>query len=196
MNILIAIDSLSGGGAEKVMLTLASEFVQLGHQCHVLALGGTSSDHELPPSVNVHFLQSKGSYQQTFPASLLKNYLNAMVSEYGTFDLHISNLEKTNLAFASIGLPRTLYVVHNSVKHTLNIRWKQPVKWWLIRRSLKALSGKDLIAVSNGVADGIRSSALITPRSLRVIHNPLDRSAISRLANMDAEDLPEEDYFV
>ncbi|MDU0113633.1 hypothetical protein RT723_11615 [Psychrosphaera aquimarina] len=33
-NIAIFIDSLGGGGAEKVMLTLASGLVDKGHQVH------------------------------------------------------------------------------------------------------------------------------------------------------------------
>lgn len=32
--IAIAIDHLVGGGAEKVMLTLAQEFVAIGHEVH------------------------------------------------------------------------------------------------------------------------------------------------------------------
>ena len=34
MRIAIAIDSLAGGGAEKVMITLAKQFIRLGHEPH------------------------------------------------------------------------------------------------------------------------------------------------------------------
>lgn len=195
MHIAILIDSLAGGGAERVMLTLARALVRQGHVCRILTLQ-EGCEHLVPESVSVHCLGLTGLLPQSFPAPHLKAWLQKLEGQFGAFDAHISNLDKTNLAVAKLDLPNTLYVIHNSVEDTLRSRYKQPFKWWMIRQSLKALSGKDVIAVSLGVAAGITRSALIEPRSLRTIYNPLDFEEVSTLAAEAVPDLPAEPYLI
>lgn len=49
--IAIVIDSLAGGGAEKVMLTLAKGLLAQGHQPHIIVL----LEHEVPAEILLHF---------------------------------------------------------------------------------------------------------------------------------------------
>lgn len=195
MHIAILIDSLAGGGAERVMLTLAKALARQGHVCRILTLL-EGCDHHVPETLPVHCLGLSGLVPQSFPASHLKSWLQKLEGQFGAFDAHISNLDKTNLAVAKLDLPNTLYVIHNSVEDTLRSRYKQPFKWWMIRQSLKALSGKDVIAVSLGVAAGITRSALIEPRSLRTIYNPLDFDEVKTLASESVHELPAEPYLI
>lgn len=195
MHIAILIDSLAGGGAERVMLTLAKALVRQGHVCRILTLQD-GCEHHVPESVTVHSLGLTGWLPQTFPANHLKAWLKKLATQFGAFDAHISNLDKTNLAVAQLGLPNTLYVVHNSIEDTLRSRYRQPFKWWMIRQSMKALSGKDVIAVSLGVAAGITRSPLIEPRSLRTIYNPLDFQEVKALAAEPVTNLPNEPYLI
>nr|WP_275974999.1 hypothetical protein [Shewanella gaetbuli] len=36
--IALAIDSLAGGGAEKIVITLAREFIRQGHEAHLVSI--------------------------------------------------------------------------------------------------------------------------------------------------------------
>lgn len=195
MLIAILIDSLAGGGAERVMLTLAQTLTSQGHACIVLVLDD-ACEHDLPPKVPVFSLKIDNIVDRYFPSKVLASKLNSIEAEYGRFDLHISNLEKTNLAVAKLNLRNTLYVVHNSVAHTLNVRWLQPFKWWMVRQSLKGLSGKDVVAVSQGVAEGIARSPLIKPKSLTTIYNPLDLNEVTTLSDALDEAIPTEPYLI
>ena len=195
MRIAILIDSLAGGGAERVMLTLAQTLTSQGHVCVVLVLDD-DCEHDLPATVPVFSLKSNNMVDRYFPSKVLGAKLNAIEMEYGKFDLHISNLEKTHLAVAKLNLKNTVYVVHNSIEHTLNVRWLQPFKWWMVRQSLKGLSGKDVIAVSQGVADGIIRSALIKPKSLTTIYNPLDLNEVTTLSGALDDAIPSEPYLI
>lgn len=195
MRIAILIDSLAGGGAERVMLTLAQTLSGQGHACIVLVLDD-AREHDLPPKIPVFSLKINNMFDRYFPSKVLAAKLNSIETQYGKFDLHISNLEKTNLAVSKLNLSNTVYVVHNSIAHTLSVRWLQPFKWWMVRQSLKGLTGKDVVAVSQGVADGIIRSALIKPKSLTTIYNPLDLNEVTTLSGALDDAIPSEPYLI
>ena len=52
MNVVIVIDSLAGGGAEKVMLTLAEQLVKFSHNVTILSLAN-SFEYDIPEYINV-----------------------------------------------------------------------------------------------------------------------------------------------
>ena len=195
MHIAILIDSLAGGGAERVMLTLAQTLIQQGHNCRVVALDG-ACEHEFSAMIPVHFLAQNGFWRRSFPSVALGEELRALEEVHGVFDLHISNLEKANLAVSQLNLPNTLYVVHNSIEHTLKTRWWQPFKWWMTRQSIRSLTGKSVVAVSHGVKEGIVKSALLAPKKLTTIYNPLALSETSALANALDDEIPQEPYLI
>src|ERR1700712_5749663 len=51
----LLIDSLIGGGAERVVLNLASAFRQLGHEVHVIVVRN-EIQHVLPDDISIHVL--------------------------------------------------------------------------------------------------------------------------------------------
>ena len=195
MKIAILIDSLAGGGAERVMLTLAQTFIRQGHECCILVLDDVR-EHDLPREIPIYAVPLRTGYEKLFPSKAIASLLATLSQSIGSFDLHISNLEKTNLAVAKLNLPRTLYVIHNSVKHTLKPRWWQPFKWWMTRQSIRSLTGKSVVAVSQGVKDGIAESALLNPQKLTTIYNPLALSETSTLADALDDEIPQEPYLI
>ncbi|QYK01300.1 hypothetical protein [Shewanella psychrotolerans] len=84
MRIAIAIDSLAGGGAEKVMLTLAKEFTALGHDSHFLS------------DVNRF-------WNLATAVTKLSHKIKEIESKIGRFDLFSSNLDKANCLMAKTG---------------------------------------------------------------------------------------------
>ena len=104
-NIAIVIDSLTGGGAERVMISLAAELVSQGHQVTILALGNRC-DYIIPKGIKVCYLfDHKASKVDRFwqiKASVAK--LEAWFVDYqsqsSTFDLVLSNLDRSNNVLA------------------------------------------------------------------------------------------------
>ena len=72
--IAIAIEHLAGGGAEKVMLTLAQELVKLGHEVHFLVLKD-NADYLVPSNIGVHVC--------TVPWKVMKQFTSNHFTEVG-----------------------------------------------------------------------------------------------------------------
>ncbi len=200
--IAIAIDSLAGGGAEKVMLTLASSLIELGHEPHLLVLQD-HCHHEVPANIPVHFcfaqneknLDSFWKLRQS--VARLKQFIDQVQQEVGKFDLFLSNLDKTNLLMSRTEVSPLYFVVHNSVEEELARQRKLgPFAYWDMIRAKKALNGQHLITVSNGIAGEIASKARIHPASMQTIYNPFELERIATQANMSAQGIPDGDYMV
>jgi glycosyltransferase involved in cell wall biosynthesis len=195
MRIAILIDSLAGGGAEKVMLTLACAFNELGHNCHIICLYN-ACQYDIPKSVPVHFFRESGILQVMVRAKRYKDFLQQIEDQQGRFELYLSNLDKTNTLAAKLNLPNAFFVIHNSVRDALAGRYRQPFKWLQMRKALQALSGQHLVAVSEGVKSGILQSSLIKPASIRTIYNPLDKANLLRDAQQFDAAIPQENYII
>ena len=190
MRIAILIDSLAGGGAEKVMLTLASTFIRLGHRCDLVSLIGRT-DYAPPSHVPIHYCYRRQERNIATPwriattAYKLQALLHTLAAEGGEFDLYLSNLDKTNLVMARLNLPNVYYVIHNAPLQSLRDKRYNPFKWLALRQAFKVLNGKNLVAVSQGVAEGIRLSPYIKPNSVQAIYNPIVvDSAIPAVPNL------------
>jgi glycosyltransferase involved in cell wall biosynthesis len=87
--------------------------------------------------------------------------------------------------------------VHNSVTEELN-RQKQlgPFAYWYLLKSKKNLAQKQLISVSEGIAEEINSGNVITPSDIRTIYNPFDIETIKEKASIVNEAIPKEPYII
>lgn len=200
--IAIVIDSLSGGGAEKVMLTLAKGLQARGHEPHLLVLE-PAVEHEVPVDIPLHFCFGANEHNlDSFwrlngTVAKLKNFLTQLQQNIGRFDLFLSNLHQTNLLMTRTGVSPLYCVVHNSMDEELKRQRKLgPIAWLEMWRAQKALNGQHLIAVSEGVADELRQSTRIMPASVTTIYNPFALAEIRAQAELIPEDLPKGDYLI
>ncbi|MCL2919425.1 glycosyltransferase [Shewanella litorisediminis] len=199
--VAIVIDSLAGGGAERVMLTLASSFLEAGHSVDMITLED-DREHSLPPGLRVHccFGAKSGAitgfWRAAQSAAKLGRFIGAIEAAHGPFDLILSNLDKANLLMARLKLPHLFFVVHNSVEEELKRQRKLgPLAYFSMLRAKLALTGKRLVAVSRGIADEILQTGRIHPLSIEVIYNPFDFPALAEKAS-EPQDLPKGDYLV
>jgi len=202
MRIAIAIDSLAGGGAEKVMLTLAKQFIHLGHEPHFLVMEDNQY-YETPDNLPVHqcFVPKDKDFDHFGRLTASVNKLRAKIAEIesqvGKFDLFLSNLDKTNLMMTKTGVSPLYVIVHSSVEEELSRQFKLgPFAYFKKLRAKKALNGQHLITVSNGIAKEIKDKGRLHPASMQTIYNPFEFNEIVAQSQQDNPQIPQGEYLI
>ena len=122
--IALVVDSMYGGGAEKVALTLRRALEGIGHDAHVIM----SRQHQpLDASAerNIHFLRTApkragGGRAYAKQAQELRELLAALEHADGRpVDLVVANLIHSQHVVARAGLANAWYCVHASIGATL-----------------------------------------------------------------------------
>ncbi len=204
-NIAMVIDGLTGGGAEKVVLSLAKAMVELGHKVTLLSLS-ERCDYVLPDNVDVQYLFSgKASKVDRFwqvgsSINKLEQWFSDIQQQVGIFDLILSNLDKSNNLLAKSTLKdnqNLFFIIHNSIEEEL-LRQKKlgPFAYQYLKKSKALLSGKQLISVSLGIEKEIISGDRIQARSVQTIYNPFDIEEIQCLAAIENKEIPKNDYII
>jgi len=201
-NIAIVIDSLTGGGAERVMISLATELVAKGHQVTILSLGNRC-DYTIPEGINAACLfDHKASkvdrfWQRKSSIAKLEHWFAQAKVEQGKFDLVLSNLDRSNNLLAQSTIPSVYYIVHNSVNKELERQKKLgPLAYLYLLKSKRNLSGKNLITVSEGLKKEIITGSIITPKTIKAIYNPFDITDIQTKAAIINKAIPDEAYII
>ena len=201
-NIAIVIDSLSGGGAEKVMLTLSAALIGLGHCVTLLSLSG-KQDYSIPEGLNLEILfPEKRSSPDRFwrinsSVKKLQDWFVERQQALGKFDLILSNLDKSNNLLAKSNIKNAFYIVHNSVEQELQRQNKLgPVSYNYLKKSKQNLSGNNIVCVSKGLKQEILDGSIIRPASIRTIYNPFDRQRIVEQSNIANEGIPSTPYLI
>jgi glycosyltransferase involved in cell wall biosynthesis len=202
-NLILVIDSLSGGGAERVMISLAVELVTIGHQVTILSLSNRC-DYAIPEGINVCYLFAhKASKVDRFwqiksSITKLENWFIRYEKKQGrACDLVLSNLDRSNNLLAKSSIQAVYYIVHNSVKEELQRQKKLgPFAYWYLLQSKKNLSGKNLIAVSKGIEKEICQGKIINPKSIHTIYNPFNIEDIQKKSLIVNNTIPNEPYII
>jgi glycosyltransferase involved in cell wall biosynthesis len=199
-NIAIVIDSLAGGGAEKVMIVLANELVSMGHRVCIFALKPVK-EYSVPNGVELvfPFQTYKGAIRGWFNTASLARMLQDAVGEqegrHGNFDLSLLNLYESYRIGGAANLRNSYCVMHNAyVQELKRERLMGPIKYWYMRRILRSLNGKQLIGVSKGVSEELIQSSLFKAKSVVHIYNPFDIDAIHAQASLSVDMKPDQKF--
>ena len=175
--IVFIIDSLSGGGAERIVLTLASTLNHIGHEGIILTLSN-DVEHEFPEQIRVitapeppKVLGNLGRRKRH--AAELQKQLDQLHNE-APIDLIISNLPKTDRIVKYTRGYNRYFCIHNtySVEYLDN---KTGLSRWRKHQQLsKVYQGESLIAVSNGVLNDVQETLKLPVKSITRIYNPFD----------------------
>ncbi|WP_394202780.1 glycosyltransferase [Shewanella waksmanii] len=200
--IAIAIDSLAGGGAERVAITLAMELHRQGHEPHLLIML-PHIEHQVPEVIPTHFcFEHKNQNIDSVinlkrSANQLRIWIDRLEQQYGRFDLFLSNLDKTNILMTKVKVSPLYCVVHNSIVSELTRQRKLgPLAYFKMRRAKRALNGQHLITVSKGIETELKQLSMIKPASVTTIYNPFDFEAIQVLAQSPLPENIPENYIV
>ncbi|QYJ93692.1 glycosyltransferase [Shewanella spartinae] len=198
----LAIDSLAGGGAEKIVLTLAAELKRLGHEPHLLVLS-PHYDYGVPADIPLHVCFDERDrhiiawWRLSRSAARVKQWIDGLEQTHGKFDLILSNLDKSNLLLTRANVSPLYIVVHNSIEEELKRERKLgPISYLTMLRAKWALNGQALITVSKGIAREIDQSGRIVPGSVRTIYNPFDIETIRAKAAEATPDIPKGEFLI
>ncbi|MBO9489222.1 glycosyltransferase [Endozoicomonas sp. G2_1] len=199
--VAIFIDTLAGGGAEKVMMSLADTLVSLGHQPELIVLT-SRFDYELPTNYPVHVLYTdnkakiNGFFDTDKHAQKLTQFIDKLETS-GKYDLFLSNLDDCNRIVAACNFSPCYFVIHNSIEETVKrTKLMGPIKYAFLRQCLQSLNGKQLITVSDGIKQELETVKRIKPSSIQTIYNPFNVNKIRELAEQPDADIPQDDYII
>lgn len=190
----LLIDSLIGGGAERVVLNLASAFRQQGHEVHIIVVRN-EIQHVVPDGIPVHVLsqanESTGNklIDKLILAWRMRQQVARIEADGRPFHFFISSAEDSDRLSAMAGL-RNVYIryrnsmveyMRHKIGHKTGLKriWRE-LKWRTHFRLI--YDGRDFITVSDALHDDITQQAGVRPRSLRTIYNPFDFAAIRQQA--------------
>ncbi|HSD39817.1 MAG TPA: glycosyltransferase [Rhodocyclaceae bacterium] len=202
-HVLLAIDSLTGRGAEKVVVNLAEALLALGHRVSIVIYEDVV-EFEVDARIQIHRLNpaARGGIRllsrltDNANVRLFKNLLKQIESEQGRVDLILSALPRIDRILSRIRDDRIHHVIHNALSLQNSIRkngWrKKLVRIWHAKR---IYDGRQIIGVSAGVGEDLKSYVKVRPASLHTIYNPFPFDRLLALAAEPFEP-PATDYLL
>ncbi len=207
--ICLLVDGLIGGGAEKVILSLAEIFSKLGHEVHIISIKNVI-EHEIDKTLyTIHMLSKDGilSKKKFINKIKLAKKLKAKIFEIeqdsNKFDMFISNSEnmdrlstklKLNNLFIQYG--NSMYEFYKSKfqnKKGIKREWR---KFKYGRFFRKIYSNQNIIVVSKALQSDLVDKMKIKPKMIKTIYNPLNFDKIKNLAKQNNQNIPKEPYII
>ena len=188
--VAFVINSLSGGGAERVMSTLLRASVTERSECDItlMLLDREKPAYEVPDWVEIVQLDCRHS--------LLRS-LTSLTAAFRRLrpDITVSFLTRANVANVAaaslLGIPAIISERVNTSSHLsqgsgaalakLLVKWSYP-------------KARKVIAVSPGVADDLHRLFGVPESRISIISNPIDIDEIRKQAGEDVPELADEPY--
>lgn len=185
MRILFIIDGLPGGGAEKVVLTLAQQFLTQGDKVSLFSLRDICQ-YSLPANIDYRVIHDhcRFPWRKLTELSRRARQLDAEIyraEQDGHYDLVLSNLHKTDRIVARSGALRNhnLWFCLHGVFSTSYLGHRHGFDRWLKQKKIRQVyQNRRIVAVSQAVGHDLCAQFNITPAQLQVIPNPFDLAAI------------------
>lgn len=189
---MFVVNSLAGGGAERVFATLlrASTAQARTHDCVAVLLDRDDEAYALPDWLRVHRLDSRGSLARSTTG------LNRIVAAERP-DIALSFLTRANVALAAAMAPRRRpFIISERVNTTAHLG--TGARAFASRAMVRIAYPRAarVIAVSQGVADTLAADFTVRADRIDVIANPVDLDHITELAVAPVADLPPRPYAV
>ena len=169
--ILMFMHDFRGGGAEKVSVQLANGMAREGHEVVVVVVNDQGPMKEL--------LATKISVISLSVRKVSKSIIKlAKLLKCTEYDLLISHMTHINiaaiLASAIAGKTRQLCIVeHNMMQQNFRIQRAKSVRLAYLSTKLLYKLCPTIIAVSEGVKNGVVRFAGVNKNSVKVIYNPV-----------------------
>ncbi|MDY3199999.1 MAG: glycosyltransferase [Arcobacter sp.] len=176
MKIAFIINSLSGGGAERVIQTLSNSLIKKGYEIHIILLNNEKQVYELHANIKVYTLKtsiiSKGLGKIIFiPLQSIELFF--LLKKLKVKNA-ISFLVRANLVFSFVKYFSNFKVVISersfASKHYERKSFSNQIMNFLIK---KLYFKADLIVpISNGIKESLVKDYHLNENKISVIHNP------------------------
>ena len=187
MNFALVLTNLAGGGAERSMLRLAAALSRRGHRARLVLLENRV-EHAVPQGVELSALAARS------PKGLLGKWLGAARLRRLRLDegwLTVSTLPFADETALLADMPNLWCRIANTLSAEVEqLRRASPRKAARrLARYRRLYEGRNLVAVSAGVADDLRRLGLERARIER-IYSGFDLEGIREAAALPEPDLP------
>lgn len=196
LNVALLIDGLPGGGAERVVITLAAAMARQGHAVTIVSLRDVC-DYPLPTGVAYLPIirRPRGLLRKLREIPQRAALLDAALAQhYGDtpIDLAISNLPKTDRIVAATPRLRNAWLCLHCALTAGSLAGRRGLrrwtKLWQLRRTY---DGRKVITVSRALQDDVHALG-IRPLRMATIYNPFElddiRARAAAACPMDGED--------
>jgi glycosyltransferase involved in cell wall biosynthesis len=192
MSFALVLTNLAGGGAERSMLRLAAALHRRGHRVRVILLEDRI-EHEVPAGIELQALarrSGKGLLGKWLGARRLRRF--GLTSD----DVTISTLPFADEIAVDARLPNLWCRISNTLTAEIDqLRRKNPAKAQRrLARYHRLYEGRNLIAVSEGVASDLRRGIGLQRARIVRIYNGFDFEGIREAAALPEPDLPREPF--
>ncbi len=206
----LLIDTLIGGGAERITLNLYDAFTELGHEAHIF-LVANKIEHNLPdiPADRLHWLSEDGkiSRNKVLNKLLLAQRLRKLVhgiesGQSQPFAFFISSAEDMDRLTRIAGMANVLIRYRNSMwvylqnkiknREGIKRKWRN---WQFLRKFRAIYGGRHIVTVSHALIEDIVDKVGVRPKSIRTIYNPFNFS-LYRSKAQEPSDYPDEPYIL
>jgi glycosyltransferase involved in cell wall biosynthesis len=192
----LVLSNLAGGGAERAMLRLAVALKRRGHAVRIIVLD-PKIEHDLPPELEVHTLDTR---KGLFGAWLASRALRSLYRRLGlgVDCVTISTLPFADLVAARANLANLWCRITNTLSAEIGeLQRASPSKAARrLARYRRLYEGRNLVAVSEGVAADLRTNIGLRRARIVRIYNGFDLDAIRSAARQPEPDLPQEPFVV
>ncbi len=188
--ILMVIDGLPGGGAEKVVITLVAGLLATGHRVSLFSLRSVC-EYALPAGVDYQVIEDRCRKPWRKITELgrrarqLDQAVRAAERVDGPFDLVVSHLHKTDRIVrrcASLKAEKTWFCLHGVFSASYLGHRSGLSRWFKARKIQRVYQQRNVIGVSAYVLEDLKAAFAVGLRREAVIANPFDIAAIKSLA--------------
>ncbi len=183
-NIVLVINDLKGNGAERVVITLASGFIEAGHSASIICFK-QHIELPIPESIPVHIFSEKKFrwIPRRVRGLLTAPFLDRFIKKHaGTPDLVLSFLIPADRVMAFSKLENVHFVIQNTLSLAVASYYPKARRGIYIRKpSICSSYGveKDMRAVLGGILS----------KKITTIHNPIDPKEVEETACESPDDI-------
>jgi len=201
----ILLDSLVGGGAERMSLNFAEKFRDMGHDPHVFILRD-DIQHD-SRDVVVHRISDSLGFFSWKPirklqlAFRLKNKIREIEKTGEKFYFFISNAEDMDRISKIARLENVIVRYRNSMCEYLFSKvgqksgWKRFIREYRWKKKFQRIyGGQNIVAISERMRLELLNECKIIPKSIDVIYNPFNFKRIREFAEYEDGDIPSGRY--
>lgn len=194
--IAIFCPNLLANGTVKVALSQAEVIQGAGHEVH-LFIFNKGGDFTPPDNVIIHYVYDDKKLSLKKQQEVLQLRVREQEKLTGKFSLYLSNSTDCDIIVSGCDFDPCYYFCHCALKQELLMELKRgPVHFFRRWKKAKALIGKNIITVSNGITQELENTAWLKPKSVRTIYNPFNIDNILEKSRLDIAEIPTEPYII
>lgn len=196
--IAFLVSTLAGGGAQRFVANLATEFANEGNEVHIF-LQKNEVVYKLPENIKIHSLTKttkKPRFKRLYKLILARRFKKQVealcVSK--PFDLIISTMFGANLIARLSGIPNIVYRISNNLDHRLRKGTSRHIlkKWWM----QYLLRDQKIVVLNQEMKQHIIDTLDTPPNNISIIPLGFDFNYLREMASQADPDLPDQPYIL